>query len=198
MQIDRNAERLLRRGDTGDVIDMGMRQQDVADCQSVSLNERQQTLDFISRIDQHRLAGLFAADDEAIFHEGADGASLDYHGCHMILAVLDDLMFSSKIKTAATQLGVPLTFARSSAAALAEMRKNAPTLVIFDLNNPRTDPLGIVNAMHADPALSAIPTVGYVSHVDTDVIHAAQQAGVTEVLARSAFAMQLADILKRP
>jgi PleD family two-component response regulator len=115
----------------------------------------------------------------------------------MILAVLDDLMFSSKIKTAATQLGVPLAFARSSAAALAEMRKNTPTLVIFDLNNPRTDPLGTIAAMHADPALSAIPTVGYVSHVDTDVINAARQAGVTEVLARSAFTTQLAEILKR-
>jgi PleD family two-component response regulator len=115
----------------------------------------------------------------------------------MILAVLDDLMFSSKIKTAATALGVPLTFARSSAAALAEMRKNAPTLVIFDLNNPRTDPLGTVAAMHADAALSAIPTVGYVSHVDTDVINAARQAGVTEVLARSAFTTQLPEILKR-
>ena len=116
----------------------------------------------------------------------------------MILAVVDDLMFSSKIKTAATQLGVSLRFARSSAAALAEMRNEGPSLVILDLNNPRTDPLGIVNAMHADPTLSAIPTVGYVSHVDTDVINAARQAGVTEVLARSAFTTQLADILKRP
>ena len=115
----------------------------------------------------------------------------------MILAVLDDLMFSSKIKTAATHLGVPLTFARSSAAALAEMRKSAPSLVIFDLNNPRTDPLGTVAAMHADPALSGIPTIGYVSHVDTDAINAARQAGVTEVLPRSAFTAQLADILKR-
>ena len=115
----------------------------------------------------------------------------------MILAVLDDLMFSSKIKTAATQLGVPVVFARSSASALTEMRKSAPSLVIFDLNNPRTDPLGTVAAMHADPALAAIPTVGYVSHVDTDVINAARQAGVTEVLPRSAFTMQLADILRR-
>ena len=116
----------------------------------------------------------------------------------MILAVLDDLMCTSKIKTAATQLGVPLAFARSSAAALAEMRKSPPSLVIFDLNNPRTDPLGTVAAMQADPALAAIPTVGYVSHVDTGLIDAARQAGVTEVLARSAFTTHLADILKRP
>src|SRR3954469_10054924 len=69
----------------------------------------------------------------------------------MIVAVLDDLMFSSKIKTAAQQLGVPVAFARSREAALTEMRKAAPSLVIFDLNNPRTDPLGIVAAMKQDP-----------------------------------------------
>jgi PleD family two-component response regulator len=174
-----------------------VRQQDVPDIQVLPLDERQQAPDFVPRIDEHRLAGLFAGDDETVLHEGGDGTALDYHGGVMVLAVLDDLMFSSKIKTAATQLGVPLTFARSSASALAEMRKQTPTLVIFDLNNPRTDPLGTVAAMHADPALAAIPTVGFVSHVDTAVIDAARQAGVTEVLARSAFTMQLADILKR-
>jgi PleD family two-component response regulator len=115
----------------------------------------------------------------------------------MILAVLDDLMFSSKIKTAANQLGVSVVFARSPAAALAEMRKGAPSLVIFDLNNPRTDPLGIVNAMKGDPALAAIPTLGFASHVQTDVIDAARAAGVDEVLARSAFTMRLGEILQR-
>ena len=106
-------------------------------------------------------------------------------------------MFSSKIKTAANQLGVSVVFARSSAAALAEMRKGAPSLVIFDLNNPRTDPLGTVNAMKGDPALAAIPTLGFASHVQTDVIDAARAAGVNEVLARSAFTMQLGEILQR-
>jgi PleD family two-component response regulator len=115
----------------------------------------------------------------------------------MILAVLDDLMFSSKIKTAANQLGVALAFARSADGALTAMRKDAPSLVIFDLNNARINPLGIVAAMKEDVSLASIPTLGYASHVQTDVINAARQAGVGEVLARSAFAMQLGDILKR-
>ena len=115
----------------------------------------------------------------------------------MIIAVLDDLMFSSKIKAAATQLGVAVTFAQSSAAALAEMRTSAPSLVIFDLNNPRTDPLGTVSAMKSDPGLSTIPTLGFASHVQTDVIDAARKAGIDEVLARSAFTMQLGEILQR-
>jgi PleD family two-component response regulator len=115
----------------------------------------------------------------------------------MILAVLDDLMFSSKIKTAANQLGVALAFARSAEGALTAMRNAAPSLVIFDLNNARINPLGIVASMKEDAALASIPTLGYASHVQTDVINAARQAGVGEVLARSAFATQLGDILKR-
>ena len=115
----------------------------------------------------------------------------------MILAILDDLMFTSKIKTAASQLGVPVSFSRSSAAAIDEMRKSSPSLVILDLNNPRTDPLGIVATMKGDAALASIPVVGYVSHVQGDVIDAARRAGIDEVLARSAFTMRLADILGR-
>ena len=113
----------------------------------------------------------------------------------MILAVLDDLMFTSKIKTTAAQLGVTVGFARSADAALAEMRKAAPALVILDLNNPRTEPLTIVARMKQDPALAPVPTVGYASHVQTDVIQAARQAGVDDVMARSAFTQHLAEIL---
>jgi len=115
----------------------------------------------------------------------------------MILAVLDDLMFTSKIKTTAGRIGVAVTFARSADAALSEMRKAAPSLVILDLNNARANPLGLVGSMKQDPALSSVPVVGYVSHVQTEVIDAARRAGVGEVLARSAFTERLADILSR-
>ena len=113
----------------------------------------------------------------------------------MILAVLDDLMFSSKIKTAANHIGVDLRFSRSLEGAIETMRKNPPTLVIFDLNNTRIGPLAIVAAMKQDASLAGVPTLGYASHVQTDVINAARQAGVGEVLARSAFTQQLGEIL---
>ena len=77
------------------------------------------------------------------------------------------------------------------------MRAQAPSLVILDLNNPRTDPLGIIAAMQADPALATIPTVGYVSHVDSATIAAARDAGIGEVMARSAFVNALPDLLGR-
>lgn len=115
----------------------------------------------------------------------------------MILALLDDLLFSSKIRTAASQLGVRVAFARSSDAALADMRAHRPSLVIFDLDNPRTDPLGTVTAMKADAALATIPTVGFGSHVQTETLNAARRAGVDEVLARSVFTARMPEILRR-
>ena len=104
-------------------------------------------------------------------------------------------MFTSKIKATAGQLGVAVVFARSSDSALDQMRNNAPSLVILDLNSARTDPLGIVTAMKREPALASIPTIGFVSHVQTDLIDAARQAGVGDVMARSAFTARLPDIL---
>jgi hypothetical protein len=47
------------------------------------------------------------------------------------------------------------------------------------------------------PACRAIPTLGYVSHVQTETINLARQAGVDQVLARSAFVEQLGGILTR-
>jgi PleD family two-component response regulator len=113
----------------------------------------------------------------------------------VILAILDDLMFTSKIRATAGQLAAPVAFARSKADALSGMQASRPSLVILDLNNPRTDPLGIVAAMKADPALADVPTIGFASHVQTDVIDAARRAGVGEVLARSAFTQRLPEII---
>ena len=127
---------------------------------------------------------------------GPDRLCLDYDHV-VILAILDDLMFTSKIRSAATHAGVRSRSHDRPQAALEQMRAKPPSLVILDLNNPRTDPLGTIAAMHADPALAAIPTVGYVSHVDTATIEAARAAGVGEVMARSAFTNGLPEILAR-
>ena len=115
----------------------------------------------------------------------------------MILAILDDLLFTSKIRGTAKQIGATLSVAKSRESALAEMRANLPALVIVDLNNPRTDPLGIIADMKGDPALAGIPTVGFVSHVHTELIDAARRAGVNDVMARSMFAERLPQILAR-
>jgi CheY-like chemotaxis protein len=113
----------------------------------------------------------------------------------MIIAVLDDLFFSIKIKTAAKTLGAEVYFERVPEQVLDSIRARAPRLVIFDLDSVKMRPIEAVAAMKADPSLQGIPTLGFVSHVHADVIAAARAAGVDQVLARSAFVDRLGSIL---
>jgi len=194
MQVNRRAERAFCRGDAGQVIYVRMSEQNVADAQLAPLREREELRHLVTGIDERRFRRPLARNDKAVLEERPDCLDLDYHRA-MILAVLDDLLFTSKIRTTAAQLGVPLTFARSSEAAIGEMRRQPTTLVIFDLDNPRTDPLGTIALMRADGQLASIPTLGFVSHVHVERIEAARRAGIGDVVARSAFAANLPAIL---
>ena len=113
----------------------------------------------------------------------------------MIVCAIDDLIFSIKISTAAKQLGVDIYFERLRDRVLSTIREKQPSLVIFDLNSSRLDPMTVIAAMKADPQLQRVKTLGYVAHVDSDAIAAARSAGIDQVLARSAFSAQLAAIL---
>lgn len=116
----------------------------------------------------------------------------------MILCAVDDLMFSIKISTAAKALGAEVFFERSPEQVIPRIREKIPGLVILDLNSTKLRPLEVIAQLKADATLCDIPTIGYVSHVQTDVIKAARNAGIDEVLARSAFVEQLGDILTVP
>jgi DNA-binding NarL/FixJ family response regulator len=113
----------------------------------------------------------------------------------MVLAAVDDLLFSSKIRATAKQAGVELTFARSPQEVLDQARALKPALVIFDLNSGKTDPVATIAAFKADAALRASRVLAFASHVHTELIASARDAGADQVLPRSAFAAQLAEIL---
>ena len=112
----------------------------------------------------------------------------------MIVCALDDLIFSVKISTAAKALGVDVYFERSPGV-IDTVRAKQPSLVILDLNAARLEPMAAIAAIKADPSLAGVRTLGFVSHVDTTTIEAARAAGVDQVLARSAFAAGLGEIL---
>jgi PleD family two-component response regulator len=113
----------------------------------------------------------------------------------VILCAIDDLIFSIKISTASKRLGIDMYFERTPEMVLPRIREQRPSLVIFDLNASRLDPMGVIAAMKSDPDLRDIKTLGYVSHVDSEAIAAARGAGIDQVLARSAFSDRLGDIL---
>src|ERR1700681_4455264 len=76
MKIHRHVPGALRGCDAGDVVDMGVREEDEADGQRLAPGEREQARDLVARIDQHGLARVLADDHETVLEKGADGLTL--------------------------------------------------------------------------------------------------------------------------
>ena len=112
-----------------------------------------------------------------------------------ILAAVDDFLFRSKIRATAKHVNAEIVFAQTPEDILAQARALKPSLVIIDLNSAKADPVGTIAALKQDPVLSGIRAIGFASHVHVDLIRAARGAGADEVLPRSAFAGNLAEIL---
>jgi DNA-binding NarL/FixJ family response regulator len=114
----------------------------------------------------------------------------------MILAVVDDVLFLSKIQQTAQLVGVAMKSARP-----ADLPDRAildvPSALILDLNHRAGKALEVLRTLKSDLKTKQIAVIGFVSHVQTDLIAAARDAGCDLVLARSAFVSQLPSPLQR-
>ena len=108
--------------------------------------------------------------------------------------LVDDLMFLSRIREAAKGSGASVVAARTVDQALEACRGGARAF-IADLDSPRLPALDAIRAVAADPALAAVHTIGFFSHVETETARAAREAGCRTVLPRSAFVRELPALL---
>jgi DNA-binding NarL/FixJ family response regulator len=111
-----------------------------------------------------------------------------------IVALVDDLMFLSRIREAAKGHGLEVKPARTAADALAGARAGA-RLVIMDLDSPRLPVAATLAELRDEPSLTGLRVVGFFSHVEAQRGREAAAAGCTTVLPRSAFVQQLDALL---
>lgn len=111
-----------------------------------------------------------------------------------VLALVDDLIFQAKMQETARLVGVELHACSTAEALLAAIAKEAPRLVIVDLN-ARNNPLSAIEQMQV--AARDIPLVGFLSHVQVELAERARAAGCREVMPRSQFTRDLATILAK-
>ena len=115
----------------------------------------------------------------------------------MVLAVVSDLMFSSKIRAAAAAAGTPVTFVRSLDALETELARASPSLFIVDLDRSGLDPIAFITRIRGDSSLAGVPIVAFGAHVNVEALRAARDAGADTMLARSGFVTALPALLAR-
>ena len=75
--------------------------------------------------------------------------------------------------------------------------QDVPSALIVDLNHRSGKALEVLRTLQSDLKTKDIAVIGFVSHVQTDLMAAARDAGCDLVLARSAFVSQLPSLLQR-
>lgn len=113
----------------------------------------------------------------------------------IVIAAVDDMFFAAKIKETAKALGILVSFPRTLPALLSLALEELPHLFIADLHNAKLNPLELATTLKSDKTLGAIPLLGFFSHVNVDLQRQATEAGYDEVVPRSLFARDLANIL---
>ncbi len=113
----------------------------------------------------------------------------------MVIAVVDDLMFASKIRATASHAGIDVTFVTAADSVLPKIQEGRPSIVIFDLDRDALDPLGAIRAIRESADLRDTRLVAFVRHTSVERIGEAREAGIDQVLARSGFFPALAGML---
>src|SRR3954453_4478520 len=108
--------------------------------------------------------------------------------------MVNDLMFTVKIQDAAKRAGIEAVFVTSQEKMIAQAQEN-PTLVVLDLNYAGVEPVDLIRKLKQEETTAKIQILGFVSHVQTDLIQAARESGCDRVMARSAFSQNLPAIL---
>jgi CheY-like chemotaxis protein len=117
-------------------------------------------------------------------------APLFYEGMAAVVYWTQDLLFVSKIRETARQVGLDVEGARDAAALTSAAR--AAKIVILDLRRPEA--LAVLDALAADPQTRAVAKVGFIDHERVDVMESARDKGC-KALAKGKFSTELPLLL---
>ncbi len=120
------------------------------------------------------------------------------------IALIDDIFFLAKVHETAKHTGVTLETASTGEQLLKAAAANPAALILVDLNAKQgaMDAVQRICAIIGAPGGAANDTgnprrvIAFLSHVQTDLAECARAAGCTEVMPRSKFTQNLAEILR--
>lgn len=110
------------------------------------------------------------------------------------VAILDDLLFTAKIRETARIIGVELTVVRDPSVL---HQGPPPALLLLDLNSRKVDPFAALDVVRqrGDEGKS-VRAIAFAASIDKALIQRAKDAGVDSILDRGQLTEQLPEILR--
>lgn len=114
-----------------------------------------------------------------------------------VVAVLDDMFFSSKIKEAAKKTNIDFQIVKNTEGLIQSLKNAPPKLILVDLNSNKFNPLDLIKDINSESILQGVTTIGYLPHVEEQLKKEAIEIGCDLVMPRSRFSRELPQILKK-
>lgn len=114
----------------------------------------------------------------------------------MILAVASDLLFSSRIREAASKAATELKLVRNEdeLSSFKESNQEAPKIVLVDLETKKIDPFSFIEKSRS--LFPETTLIGFYSHVHDQHAELARAKGADHVMPRSKFFKELEHLVQ--
>lgn len=117
----------------------------------------------------------------------------------LILVLVEDLYFTSRIESTAKNLGFQVELLERANGIdrgfVEVLKERQPSLVIFDLNNKHIPWKEWILEAKEDETTSAYPLIAFGSHMDVETMQMAKASGADAVLAKSRFTEAMAELI---
>jgi len=112
----------------------------------------------------------------------------------VVVVGVNDVFFKAKVVEVAHHVHGDIVLAATQDAVLETTRELEPKYVLLDLNEKQFDVLDAIKQLKEQNA--HVHIIGFVSHVQRDVMARAKAAGCDVILAREAFVKKLPELLQ--
>jgi DNA-binding NarL/FixJ family response regulator len=113
-----------------------------------------------------------------------------------VLTYARDMLFTSKIREVARQLGVTVAAIKGPPGAAPAELEATTRLVILDLRLPGA--LELLGAIRGGATHNDVPTVGFIDHENSEVMDQARALGCSQVMTKGQFSNALPRLLAFP
>ncbi|UCE02832.1 MAG: response regulator transcription factor [Candidatus Latescibacterota bacterium] len=112
-----------------------------------------------------------------------------------IMAFLDDIFYTAKIREIAKAHAKDVRFVRDLAGLDKRLAAAAPQTVLVDLTAETLQPLELIRRIKEQPEWAHVRVVAYSSHAQAELMEEASRLGADEVLSKSDLTPKLAEIV---
>jgi PleD family two-component response regulator len=106
------------------------------------------------------------------------------------------MFFASKIREAAKSAGVDIDFVKRPDGIIEKTGSDTPSVVIIDLNCKKIDTMELMRKIRNTEILKGVYAIGYLPHVEKDLMKKAYDAGYDTVLPRSLFSTRVREMFE--